>query len=67
MRSNLNLGDDNPRITALDADASGLTLGAGATEQAAFRTSEAGFPLFAKSGRKLTTAMVRKAEEDDPA
>ena len=79
MRTNVNIADDVREFATVYANAKGITLGAAITElirkaQRAdtaetktpeFERSFAGFPVFPKSGRTLTTEMVRKAEEDD--
>ena len=79
MRTNVNLAEDIHQFARLYADAKGITLGAAITElirkaQIAetaelqtpkFRRSSAGFPLFPRTVSKITTSMVRKAEEDD--
>jgi len=79
MRTNVNLADDARQFAMIYADANGITLGeaitelirkgreAGASEprQTRFELSPAGFPIFPRSGRRITTKMVRKALEDD--
>jgi hypothetical protein len=79
MRTNVNLAEDARRFAAVYANARGLTLGDAITElirkgqqaearkdeEIQFELSPAGFPVFPRSGRRITTEMVRKAEEDD--
>lgn len=79
MRTSVNLADDVHEFARLYADAKGISLGdainelirkgqtaAGVTRRPrVFRRSSAGFPLFPRTVDKLTTLMVRKAEEDD--
>ena len=79
MRTNVNLAEDIHQFARLYADAKGITLGAAVTElirkgqsvetserkTPKFRRSSAGFPLFPRTVSKITTAMVRNAEEDD--
>lgn len=79
MRTNVNLADDLHEFAKLYANARGITFGAAINElirkgQAAestisaapaFRRSSAGFPLFPRTVNKLTSEIVRKAEEDD--
>ena len=81
MRTNVNIADDAREFAAVYADARGMTLGDAITEliregrrsvnekrtTQKFRLSSAGFPVFPRSGRKLTTEQVRKAEEDEIA
>jgi hypothetical protein len=79
MRTSINLAEDVHEFAKLYANARGITLSAAISElirkgqtaeratpkAPAFRRSSAGFPLFPRTGDKLTTSMVRKAEEDD--
>lgn len=78
MRTNINIGDDAREVAKAYANARGITLGEAITdlirkglsaesqqEPRKFARSFAGFPVFPKSGRTITTEMVRKAEEDD--
>ena len=79
MRTNVNIADDVRQFATLYANAKGLTLGAAITElirkaqrtetaetkTPQFERSFAGFPVFPKLGRTITTEMVRKAEEED--
>ena len=79
MRTNVNLAEDVREFATVYANARGLTLGAAITElirkaqrtetaentAPEFERSFAGFPVFPKMGRTITTEMVRKAEEDD--
>ena len=79
MRTNVNIADDVRDFVAVYANAKGITLGDAITElirkaQSAeavepetpkFARSSAGFPIFPRSGRTITTEIVRKAEEDD--
>ena len=78
VRTNVNLEEDVHRFAVLYADANRITLGAALSElvrkgQAAeasetkppvFERSSAGVPLFPDVGRKITTEMVTRAEED---
>lgn len=79
MRTNVNLAEDVHEFATLYANARGITLSAAISElirksqtaeratpkSPAFRRSASGFPLFPRTVDKLTTSMVRKAEEDD--
>ena len=78
MRTNVNIAADVREFATVYANAKGLTLGAAITEliRKAQRTEtaetktpqferSAGFPVFPKLGRTITTEMVRKAEEED--
>jgi hypothetical protein len=79
MRTNVNIADDAREFAALYAHANGISLGEAITDlirkgqQAStigstvpkFEKSSAGFPLFPKLGRVITTEMVREAEEDE--
>lgn len=78
MRTNINIADDAREVAVAFANARGITLGEAVTElirkglradsqqqPRKFARSFAGFPVFPKSGRTITTEMVRKAEEDD--
>ncbi|MGA2569531.1 MAG: hypothetical protein ABSF23_03350 [Terracidiphilus sp.] len=79
MRTNVNLAEDARRFAIVYADANGLTLGdaitelirkgrraeAAASEPIEFELGPSGFPVFPRTGRRITTEMVRKAEEDD--
>ena len=79
MRTNVNLAEDVHEFAKLYANARGITLSAAISElirkgqtaerarpkAPSFRRSSAGFPLFPRTVDKLTTAMVRMAEEND--
>lgn len=78
MRTNINISEDAREVASVYANARGITLGEAITElirkgvradsrqePRKFARSFAGFPVFPKSGRTITTQMVRKAEEDD--
>lgn len=78
MRTNINIAEDAREAVSVYASARGITLGEAVTElirkglradsqqePRKFVRSFAGFPVFPKSGRTITTEIVRKAEEDD--
>lgn len=78
MRTNINIAEDAREVAGVYANSRGITLGEAITElirkgagadsprePRKFPRSFAGFPVFPKSGRTITTEMVRKAEEDD--
>lgn len=79
MRTNVNIAEDVRKFATVYANARGLTLGAAIselirkaqrseateTETPKFERSFAGFPVFPKLERTITTEMVRKAEEED--
>lgn len=79
MRTNVNIDDDARQFADLYAYANGLTLGdaisvlirkgrdaaAAPREPMKFELSEAGFPVFPRRGRTITTEMVREVEEND--
>jgi hypothetical protein len=79
MRTNVNIADDVREFAMVYADAKGITLGDAITELVregqravtekrkarSFARSSAGFPMFPRSGRKLTTEQVKKSEEDE--
>jgi hypothetical protein len=79
MRTNVNIADDARQFAELYAYANGLTLGDAISElirkgretraqkdsKIEFELSPAGFPVFPRSGRRITTEMVRQVEEDD--
>jgi hypothetical protein len=78
MRTNINIAEDAREVASAYANARGITLGEAVTElirkglradsrqePRPIARSFAGFPVFPKSGRAITTEMVRKAEEDE--
>ncbi|HZB87208.1 MAG TPA: hypothetical protein VE291_00975 [Terracidiphilus sp.] len=81
MRTNVNIADDARDFAEFYAHANGITLGEAVTElirksqnaeeapsrKIKFARSSAGFPVFPRSGRRITTEMVRQALEDDLA
>lgn len=77
MRTSITLDDDIHQLASMYAAAKDITLGAAIGElirraQAApsgqlaqLRRSPAGFPLFPRRGRVITSALVKEALEDD--
>ena len=79
VRTNVNIADDVRDFVAVYANAKGITLGDAITElirkaQSAeaveaetpkFARSSTGFPIFPRSGRTITTEIVKKAEKYD--
>jgi hypothetical protein len=78
MRTNVNLAEDVHQFATLYADARGMSLSAALSELVrkaraiettepkppVFERSSAGVPLFPDDGHRITSEMVRKAEED---
>jgi hypothetical protein len=79
MRTNVNIADDAREFAQVYAHANGITLGDAITElirkgqQAQtrkiegiqFEHSSAGFPVIPRTGRRITTEMVRRVEEEE--
>lgn len=79
MRTNVNIADDARRFAMVYADANGLTLGdaitelirrsqraeSAASERIEFELGPSGFPVIPRTGRRITTEMVRRFEEDE--
>jgi hypothetical protein len=81
MRTNVNIADDAREFAEIYANANGISLGdaitelirksrqstSGARNGSSFARSEAGFPMFPKSDRTITTEMVLEAQANDLA
>lgn len=77
MRTNVDIAEDTRAAATAYANARGITLGEAITEliqkglrvdshgPRKFARSFAGFPVFPKSSRTITSEAVRKAGEDD--
>jgi hypothetical protein len=73
MRTTLTLDDDVHELAAMYARAKGITLGAavgelvrkGQAAPAEIRHAANGFPLFPRRGRRITSAMVKEALEEE--
>jgi hypothetical protein len=79
MRTNVNIADDAREFAEVYANANGISLGDAITElirksgqsalrerdASTFARSEAGFPMFPRSGRTITTEMVLEAQAND--
>jgi hypothetical protein len=79
MRTNVNIADDAREFAEVYANANGISLGDAITQlirksrQSAshekigsgFARSEAGFPMFPRAGRSITTEMVLEAQAND--
>jgi hypothetical protein len=78
MRTNINIAEDAREVASVYANARGITLGEAITElirkgvradvqqePRKIARSFAGFPVFPKSGRAITTEPRTNVEEDD--
>ena len=79
MRTNVNIADDAREFAMVYADANGMTLGDAITElirksqraneresaEIKFEIGPSGFPVIPRTGRRITTEMVLKAQEEE--